>query len=455
MESLMNTVMLLSAPVVSALISAVWEGSVLAGCVVLCLRLLPRLSAASRSLIWMNAFLLLMLLHFVPAFSGHDSTGVLASVSSIHSVGLLYPLHLDLRWSFGVAALWALLSLWRGTQLIVSAIHLRRLANRAIPIKVDAALAALLRDGLEDRRTAQLCTSVEVERPSVFGFFRPRILVPPALIEKLTPSELRQVALHEMEHLRRADDWTNLLQKIGLVLFPLNPVLLWVERRLCRERELACDDRVLRSGGARKAYAVCLTRLAEYSILRRNLTLALGAWERQSELVRRVHRVLRRPQQSMGARQARLVSGTLIVGLLGGAIALARSPQLVSFVAPAPSALQAQNVQPAVFRDVNLRHTELRESALRRAEDSPHMVNVNAVLSQRPANSSTAQKATPKHVALRNGKQHSVQTRQQWLVLTQWQENETPQGAVIAVDLETHRSYAALPIMNGWLIVQI
>lgn len=455
MEPIMHNLMLQSAPAVSGLISAVWEGTVLAGCVVLCLRLLPRLSAASRSLIWMNVFLLLLLLHFVPVFVGHEFAAVPLSVSSLHAFPALHPFHLDLRWSFGVAALWALLSLWRGTQLILSAIHLRRLANRATPIGVDAALAALLREGQQGHRTAQLCTSIEVQRPSVFGFFRPRILVPPALIEKLSSAELHQVALHEMEHLRRADDWTNLLQKIGLVLFPLNPVLLWVERRLCRERELACDDRVLRSGGARKAYAVCLTRLAEYSILRRNLTLALGAWERQSELVRRVHRVLRRPQQSMSARQARLISGGLIAGLLGGAIALARSPQLVSFVAPAPSTLQAQNVQPAVFRNVDFRQADLRQSSLQLAEATPHMVNVNAVVSQQPTRSLPAPKATPKHAALRNGKQHSAQTRQQWLVLTQWQETEAPQGPVIAVDLVTHHSYAAVPIMNGWLIVQI
>jgi beta-lactamase regulating signal transducer with metallopeptidase domain len=455
MEPLLHSTMLLSAPAVSALISAVWEGAVLAGCVALCLRLLPRLSAASRSLIWMNVFLLLALLQFVPAFSGHDSTGGPLSVSSLHSFGLLHPFHLDLRFSYGLAALWALLSLWRGTQLIVGAIHLRRLANRATLIDTNAALEALLRDRHEGGRAAELCTSIEVERPSVFGFFRPRILVPPGLIEKLSPAEVRQVVLHEMEHLRRADDWTNLLQKIGLVLFPLNPVLLWVERRLCRERELACDDRVLRSGGARKAYALCLTRLAEYSILRRSLTLALCAWERQSELVRRVHRVLRRPHEAMGVRQARLVSGGLIVGVLGGAIALARSPQLVSFVAPAPSALEAQNMPLAVFREVNLRQPELRHSAIRRPEGSPHMVNVNAVLSQRPATSLSAPNRARRRLATRNVKQHDAQNRPEWVVLTRWQVNEIPPGAVIAVDLETHTSYAAVPIMNGWLIVQI
>ena len=93
----------------------------------------------------------------------------------------------------------------------------------------------------------------------MIGFFSPRILIPEELFERLTTMELEQIVLHEMGHLRRADDWMNLVQKIGLVLVPLNPALLWIERRLCFERELACDDAVLRSTRAPKAYATCLT----------------------------------------------------------------------------------------------------------------------------------------------------------------------------------------------------
>ena len=103
-------------------------------------------------------------------------------------------------------------------QLVASAVRSRRLARRATPVAVDDALMALLqiRTGSgKPGRTAELCTSEEVERPSVFGFFHPRILIPPALLERLTGEELRQVVMHEMEHLRRGDDWTNLAQKIG------------------------------------------------------------------------------------------------------------------------------------------------------------------------------------------------------------------------------------------------
>ncbi len=62
----------------------------------------------------------------------------------------------------------------------------------------------------------------------------------------------------------------NLLQKIALVLFPLNPALLWVDRRLSLERELACDAGVVASTAAPFDYAHCLTRLAEHRLHRRS-----------------------------------------------------------------------------------------------------------------------------------------------------------------------------------------
>jgi beta-lactamase regulating signal transducer with metallopeptidase domain len=294
MNPLLHSLSFLSAHAAGALFSAVWEGAVLAVCVALSLRLVPGLSAAARSVVWLNVFVLLLLLHIVPALTAGKPILAAAHVS---------PVHVDARWSLGIVALWLVLSLWRAAQLIYGAIHLHQLARCAVPVHADPELQALLADAPGNRAT-ELCTSDEVARPSVLGFFRPRILVPPALIDALSSQELQQVVLHEMEHLRRADDWTNLLQKIGLVLFPLNPVLLWVERRLCAERELACDDRVVRSTAGRKAYALCLTHLAEFAILRRSFSLVLGAWERRPELVRRVHRILAQPVRSMGRRPA-------------------------------------------------------------------------------------------------------------------------------------------------------
>ncbi len=440
MDQLLHGILLMSAKAATSLLSAIWEGAILAACVALCLRLLTRLSAAARSAIWMIVFLLLMLLNIVPSFAQHGYASSTFRAS---------PFHLDPLWSIAIASVWALLSLWRAAQLALSAVRLRHLAARATCIHPGAPLESLLRVG-KTGRTAELCTSVEVERPSVCGFFHPRIILPPELLERLNPFELAQVVRHEMEHLRRADDWTNLLQKVGLVLFPLNPVLLWVERQLCAERELACDDHVLRSGDGRKTYAICLTRLAEYAMLRRGLSLALGAFERQSELVRRVHRILRQPNEPASGKRTFVLTGALIAGVLTVAVALAHSPQMVSFAPIAQPNLQAR---PTVVSSLGATSAP-RERNIAEFAGSPTLVK--AVMPQRPFPASHNINHRRAAALKRSAQPPQIFPNQaEWIVLTEWDDDVPPPRVVFAIDQNHRSSYAAVAIANGWLIVQI
>jgi hypothetical protein len=151
--------------------------------------------------------------------------------------------------------------------------------------------------------------------------------------------------LHESEHLRRRDDWTNLLQKLSLVLFPLNPALAWIERRLCREREMACDEGVVRRTQAPRSYAACLATLAEHGLQRRLQALSLGAFERRPELASRVRSILRH-RPALHPAASRALMGAVACGLLVASVELARCPQVVGFVTPAPRA-QVGSLGPA------------------------------------------------------------------------------------------------------------
>ena len=270
----------LSQAATGSLIAAVWQGILLAVAAGSGSPAVPKTPAAVRFAVWFGVFLVVTGLPVI-ALWPHARAGVQASG---HGAWLT----LDIRWSLVIAAVWAVASLVRAGTLVVAAFRVRALWRRATPVEVDA------EEPLKGRGEAELCVSDEVDRPTVIGFFAPKILIPGWLLEKLTPAELEQIVLHEAGHLGRADDWMNLLQKIALVIFPLNPALAWVERRLCFERELACDERVLRETGAPKAYAACLATLAEYRLGRRGVALALGALGRESELARRVGRILRR-----------------------------------------------------------------------------------------------------------------------------------------------------------------
>jgi hypothetical protein len=294
------------------------------------------------------------------------------------------------------------------------------------------------------RRVVRLCASDEVSVPSVVGFFKPLILLPPELLTKLSTGDLQRIVLHEMEHLRRGDDWTNLLQKVSLVLFPVNPVLLWVERRLCVERELACDDGVLRATGARKAYATCLANLAEQSLIRRGALLALGAWERQSELARRVSRILRAPVGEMGRVQTVAMVAVMIAGTAGGVMALERTPQLVSFS-------NASVVTTAAMKSVAV------GPALQAAE-TPHVELVKAVMPRRRvAVTVRAEKAARVAPIPDAVDERQVRRGQSEEMLIGWKRDAAGGYRPVAVTFaqDSQFTYAAIAVQDGWLIVQL
>jgi BlaR1 peptidase M56 len=513
----------LSATATGALVSAIWQGALLAAVVFFVLRMLPGLSAAARSVIWLNVFILLALLHILPVFTGaHEAVAPMAE----HAVRLS-PL-----WSLAVAGLWAGLSLVRVIQLVAGAVQLRRMGRRAVPVEflepVPQGLKPTHSTGLTARlkscpsagpapieslpqplkltysigfngttevvplqnsgpdvvrlqnsggdtvfpesvkallmhngHVVALCVSDEVARPSVLGFFRPRILVPPALLEQLSEAELRQVILHEMEHLHRGDDWTNLLQKLALVLFPLNPALAWVERRLCAERELACDDRVLHAGSGRKAYALCLTHLAEFALVRRGFSLVLGAWERRPELVRRVQRILSEPARQMGRKPALAAMAGLTAGALACTLALARAPQIVRF-GPLTRVAQAQNVSSALDAHEVARALGGTPQLVKAVMPAAGKAGQKAVLRRRVHKAEPPARLAEARLAdLRTPAPEEIAGT--LLVMTDFDDMGVPPQVVIAVQnmhkarrpLLVRCTYAVVRTPDGWLVIQI
>jgi bla regulator protein blaR1 len=314
----------------SALITAIWQGAVIVCVLEIATRLMPRISATQRFGLWSAGFVLSLALPLISLIHFDSESPITTASSSALGSASPHPLlQLDARWGFAIAILWLAASLIRAAALAAHTFRLRRLWKAAQPVQIGASLSAAL-NHLRRGRLA-VCTTEMLDRPSVIGFLSPRILIPGWLLSRLTPGELDQIVLHEAEHLRRADDWTNLFQKLCLVIFPLNPALAWIEHRLCSEREMACDEGVIRITNAPRAYAACLASLAERRLERRAEALSLGAWHRRSELVDRVHRILLH-KRTMNRTAAAALLATLGSMLFVGSVEMSRLPQLVAFV---------------------------------------------------------------------------------------------------------------------------
>ncbi|MDY6180406.1 MAG: M56 family metallopeptidase [Candidatus Faecousia sp.] len=95
-----------------------------------------------------------------------------------------------------------------------------------------------------------------IETAFILGFVRPKIYIPMGMSRK----ERRYILAHERTHLEKGDHWIKMLGYIALALHWFNP-LVWVSYiLLCRDIEMACDERVIRfmEPEERKAYSAAL-----------------------------------------------------------------------------------------------------------------------------------------------------------------------------------------------------
>src|SRR6185503_12854855 len=144
------------------------------------------------------------------------------------------------------------------------------------------------------RRNVMLRVTSEAMSPAVCGLFRPVILLPQSLIEKLTASQLRAVLLHELIHLRRRDVWVNCAQTLLQIVYWWHPLLWIANARVRRVREEAVDDAVMCALSAEaEGYAPTLLEVAKLAFARPLASLGLvGILESRSALRHRIERLL-------------------------------------------------------------------------------------------------------------------------------------------------------------------
>jgi hypothetical protein len=198
---------------------------------------------------------------------------------------------------------------------------------------------------------------------------KPVIVVPGWVMLELSADELNQVLLHELAHLRRWDDWTNLAQKVVKAVFFFHPAVWWIEKQVSLEREMACDDAVIAETASPRAYAECLTHLAEKTLIQRSVALAQAALGRIRQTSLRVAQILdvNRPANVGRAWKSAvaLVAGFAMVCVLS----VSRAPKLVAFsdheTSPIASPVIAGSSTGTPFENAPVSKTVFRSQPVR------------------------------------------------------------------------------------------
>ena len=106
-------------------------------------------------------------------------------------------------------------------------------------------------------------SSASILEPGVFGVFRPVLLLPDGIGDRLAPAELQAILAHELCHVRRRDNLATLMHMVVEAVFWFHPLVWWLGARLMDERERACDEEVLRMGSEAEAYAEGILKVCE------------------------------------------------------------------------------------------------------------------------------------------------------------------------------------------------
>jgi beta-lactamase regulating signal transducer with metallopeptidase domain len=212
--------------------------------------------------------------------------------------------------------------------ILVGQAQLVRLARKAHFLE-DADWASLSREActrLRLRRPVRLLLSDRSPMPLTWGWRRPVILLPVEATD--WPAERRRVVLlHELAHVKRWDCLTQTVARVVCAFYWLNPLVWLAARRMCVEREQACDDLVLNSGCKASDYAAHLVDIAQS--FRHVPQLAGIAMARSPQLRRRVAAIVdtsrARRLRPLAALAILVLMGALTLSVAGSSRAAARS----------------------------------------------------------------------------------------------------------------------------------
>lgn len=193
-----------------------------------------------------------------------------------------------------------------------------------------ARLYALVRDA-RDVSTAlplPVKTSTALLEPGLVGIWRPVLLLPEGILQRLSPQEMDAIEAHERCHCRRRDNLTAAIHMLITNLFWFHPLLWWLGGRLIAERERACDESVLDAGNDPATYADSILKVCAFFT---RSPIACAAGVSGADLKQRMEMIM----ENRAALRLNAAKKSLLVAIAGAAIA---APVLIGLASSSDAA---------------------------------------------------------------------------------------------------------------------
>lgn len=159
-----------------------------------------------------------------------------------------------------------LIGVWASGFLVVAAADIVQLRRARALLRTAVPFAGPLPTLLRPLQVRIVSAPFE---PALIGVFRPVLLLPQGIAERLSPAQLDSVLAHEVSHSVRRDNLTGAVHMVVEALFWFHPVIWWIGARLLEERERACDEAVIQAGHDRQSYADAILVACEHYLASR------------------------------------------------------------------------------------------------------------------------------------------------------------------------------------------
>jgi beta-lactamase regulating signal transducer with metallopeptidase domain/Leucine-rich repeat (LRR) protein len=221
--------------------------------------------------------------------------------------------------------IWLVGLLTRGIAFARGCIAARQLINKSRPT-TDSSVIEVFDEALELLSLTVrplLLESPGVSTPMVVGMLSPVILLPQGIEGVMRRSELRNVLIHEIAHVRRRDNLIGLLQRLVSIVWWPHPLVHLLNRRLSQTREEICDNYAI-TYGEKHEYARTLLQLSTRQSGHMPLAPMVGLLQSRWRLEDRIAGLLddgRRLVLGVGRVRSLAICGVVITGtlLLAGA----------------------------------------------------------------------------------------------------------------------------------------
>lgn len=218
----------------------------------------------------------------------------------------------EFHWMEAAALVWLLVMGAIGVCCLMSYLRLRRRVREAIRVK----------EGI------WVCDRINTA--FILGYVRPRIYIPMGISREVC----KHILAHERTHLEKGDHWYKLMGFVALTVHWFNP-LVWIGYvLLCKDIEMACDERVVQfmELGERKRYSAALLACSSGRTHLSTCPVAFG----EVSVKERIRRVLNYKKPSFW------ISLTAVAALAFVAVCFLTSPQEAPEAVPETTEMTTQ-----------------------------------------------------------------------------------------------------------------